>query len=376
MGQAYTPGLKVTERAIIKKERVLPLKGEIRVKKGDFVKAENVVASTALPGKVELINIVNKLAISTEELDECVKVKKGDKIEKGQLLAESKGFFGFFKTRINSPIDGTVENISKITGQMVLREPPIPVEISAYVDGIVDEVIPNEGVIVKLQATFIQGIFGIGGETVGELKVVANKISDELTEDDIDENLKGKIVVGGAYVTVEALKKAVKVGVKGIIVGGIDAGALKEFLGYDIGVAITGSENIGLTLVITEGFGKINMAERTYQLLKKCDGKKTSINGATQIRAGVIRPEIIIPLEPIEEEKIYAMESKKQEGLTLGRVIRIIREPDFGRVVKVKSLPVELHQVESETHVRVVEVEYPDGKTRIVPRANVELIEQ
>ena len=69
----------------------------------------------------------------------------------------------------------------------------------------------------------------------------------------------------------------------------------RNFFGYDLGVAITGSEEIGITLVITEGFGKIPMAQRTFELLKSRTGAKTSINGATQIRAGVVRPEIIIP---------------------------------------------------------------------------------
>ena len=30
-------------------------------------------------------------------------------------------------------------------------------------------------------------------------------------------------------------------------------------LGYDLGVAVTGSEKLGLTLIITEGFGEIAM---------------------------------------------------------------------------------------------------------------------
>jgi hypothetical protein len=376
MGQAYTPGLKVSTREVLLKERILPLKGEIKVKKGDLVGSEDVVAATNLPGKVELVNVVNKLSIAPDEVEECLKVKPGDSIKKGQLLAESKGIFGFFKSALNSPIDGVIESVSNITGQMVLRHPPIPIEVKAYVRGIIDEIIPNEGVIIKLNAAFIQGIFGIGGETVGELAIVSKDISDELTAENITEEHKGKIIVGGSYINSDALKKAIKVGAKGIIVGGIDAKDLKEFLGYDIGVAITGSEDVGITLVTTEGFGKINMAQKTFDLLSSYAGKKTSINGATQIRAGVIRPEIIIPLDDKDMAKSKQEDSgNKVSGLVEGRLIRIIREPDFGQVVKIKSLPVELHTVESETKVRVVEVEYPDGKTRIVPRANIEIIE-
>jgi len=375
MGQAYTPGLKVSRSEEILKERILPLKGKINVKKGDMVDSETVVASTELPGNVELVNIVNKLNITPDEVNECLKVKPNETIKKGQKLAENNGIFGFFKSSCLSPIDGIVESVSEITGQMVLRHPPIPIEVKAYVNGIIDEILPEQGVIIKLNAAFIQGIFGIGGETVGELAVVSKNISDELTEDLIVEEHKGKIIVGGSYINSKALHKAIKVGVKGIIVGGIDAQDLKEFLGYDIGVAITGSEDVGITLITTEGFGKINMAQKTFDLLSSYSGEKTSINGATQIRAGVIRPEIIIPLNEEDIKKTGSNESENVQGLAPGQLIRIIREPDFGQVVKIKSLPVELHKVESETKVRVVEVEYPDGKTRLVPRANIEIIE-
>jgi len=59
----------------------------------------------------------------------------------------------------------------------------------------------------------------------------------------------------------------------------------------------------------------------------------------------------------------------------MGCTIRIIREPGFGRLGAVKSLPTEARQVESEAKVRVVEIQFPDGQTMIVPRANVEVIE-
>ena len=45
MAHAYTPGLRVTDLAAIRKERILPLKGEVLVAVGDHVTAEQVVAS-------------------------------------------------------------------------------------------------------------------------------------------------------------------------------------------------------------------------------------------------------------------------------------------------------------------------------------------
>jgi len=93
-----------------------------------------------------------------------------------------------------------------------------------------------------------------------------------------------------------ALRKAIEIGVKGIISGGIEQKELTNFLGYEIGVGITGDEKVGLTLILTEGFGRIPMNHETFQLLESFGGKQACINGSTQIRLGVIRPEIILPL--------------------------------------------------------------------------------
>jgi len=377
MAHAYTPGLKVAPRTLVKKERRLPLKGNITVKKGDKVTSDTVVARTELPGNVTPMNIVNTLSITPEELDEVMFKKEGDKVEKGEMMAQTKGFFGYFKSAVNAPVSGTIESISEVTGQVIIRQAPIPVEMKAYIDGVIDEIMPEEGVILGSEAAFIKGIFGIGGETEGELKFVADDISAVLDENKIDDSLKGKIIVGGSLVKKEAIDKAVKCGVKGIICGGIDAQDLKEVLGYDIGVAITGHEEIGLTVVVTEGFGQINMAQKTFELLKENEGKKASINGATQIRAGVMRPEIIITLNvPDDLNSVKINESSEAGGMNKGDSLRVIRGNHFGEIVEVTDLPVELTVVDSETKVRVVEVQLGSGEKLLLPRANVETIEK
>ncbi len=374
MAQAYTPGLRVTERALIKRERRLPLQGDVQVKLGDKVRARDVVARTFLPGDVTPVNMASKLGCNPSEVHNLTLKKEGDEIKKGELLAESGGLFGLFKSKVISPIDGSIEIISRITGQVQLRGEPRPVSIDAYIDGKVTAVHENEGVDIEATGSFIQGIIGIGGEAFGEIIIRVGGTDEELTPDKIDDGCKGKIVVGGSYVTHAALKKAAAAGVSGVVVGGIDAQDLKDFMGYDLGVAITGMEKLGLTLVITEGFGRMNMAAATYELLKKREGDMASMTGATQIRAGVMRPEIIIPLDKgaaLEGDKADA----EAQGLQTGDPVRIIREPSFGAICKVTALPPELQKMESETMVRVLEVELPDGKRALVPRANVEVIE-
>ena len=375
MAHAYTPGLKVTEGMTIQKERRLPLEGEVLVQAGAIVKAEDVVAKADLPGNVQLVNVANLLSVPPEEIAEYMLKPVGETVSEDEIIATTKGLFGLFKSQARSPIDGTIESVSNVTGQVILREPPVPVEVKAYTDGTATQTVPNQGVTVETYGTYIQGIFGVGSETVGNLTVIVESPGDTLTPEQILSEHKDNILVGGSLVTTEVIQKAIQHGVKGIIAGGIDDADLRELLGYELGVAITGSEEIGITLVITEGFGNIAMAEQTFTLLKARDGMKTSINGATQIRAGVVRPEIVIPFSPETGSTSDAEDGAAEGILAVGSSVRIIREPYFGKLGRVTELPVELQNLETEAQVRVLRVELEDGQQTTLPRANVEAIE-
>src|SRR5437763_1284849 len=190
--------------------------------------------------------------------------------------------------------------------------------------------------------------------------------------------MKSKIVVGGAFLGIGTMKQAREIGVAGLVVGGIHDKDLRELLGYDLGVAITGTEQVGFTLVITEGFGTIPMAAKTFELLAGHAGQKASISGARQIRAGVIRPEILIPWTTGSPDAGLAgrvVPATERSGIRIDDHVRVIRDPLFGRIGRVTALPTELRQIETESVVRVLVVTFADGTSAVIPRANVELME-
>jgi hypothetical protein len=378
MATSFTPGLRIAANTTIIKERKLPLQGDVTVKVGDRVHFNQVVARTDLPGDIFPVQVAHSLGVEPGELADLMNKKVKDPIEQGESIASSSSFFGFFKNDCESPIKGHVESVSHLTGQVILQRPPVPVEVNAFMDGEIIDVLENEGVTVKTQGAYIQGIFGVGGEAWGELAVFNKAANDRLEVGDLHEGLKGKIVVGGSCVSLKAVYKAKELGVSAIITGGFDKGDLKDLLGFELGVAITGNEEIGISLILTEGYGEIPMTRRTWDLLNKLEGKHCSVNGATQIRAGVIRPEIVVPLEgaEVEEENTHTGE------LNIGSDVRIIRQPWFGRRGVVSALPSALTKVESGAMVRVLEVKLealPEGggeESVLLPRANIELIER
>ena len=372
MAHAYTPGLSVTRRTVLRRTRRLPVQGRVLADVGDAVEREQVVARTELPGSVSTVNVVNRLGITAEELPGFMLKAEGDPVSRGEPIAETRPLIKWFKTTVESPIDGTVDSVSPVTGQVLLRQPPLPVEVLAYVDGEVVEVLEGEGVVVETGGAFVQGIFGVGGERYGALHLLAGEPGEALTPDQIGAECEGRILVATGLLSYESIEGARDAGAAGVIGGGIRDHDLRRLLGYDLGVAITGTEEIGLTVIVTEGFGEIAMARRTFEILRDCHGRQASISGATQIRAGVMRPEIIVPEAAGRGEA--AAEASGVEGMAQGDPLRVIRAPYFGRIGKVRELTPELLRVESGASVRVLEVEFEDGSRAVVPRANVELI--
>ncbi len=378
MAHSYTPGLRTAPQTVVRKRRILPIPGQVLVHDGQAVTATTVIAQTELPGKVHAVNVVNLLGIVPQEIRRYMLKREGDAVRAGEPLAENRPVFKWLKTQVPSSITGTIETVSEVTGQVFLREPPRPLALTAYLDGHIVETVPGQGATVETVCSLVQGIFGIGGEAVGTISVAVDNREDELTPERITDAHRGMIVVGGSLIGRDGFARAKRVEVAAVVVGGIHALDLKLLLGRDLGVAITGTEQIGPTLIITEGFGRIAMAKRTFDLLASKVGRRASCSGATQIRAGVIRPEVIIPLSGEEAGSRRQEAGEPAEvggGLRVGDQIRIIREPYFGRICRVSALPADLRLLATGSKVRVLEAELDDGQQIVVPRANVELLE-
>ena len=365
MSKSYTPGLKVLEKTTIQKERLLPLKGKVHVVNDQSVDANHIVASTKIPGNIQMINIANELNIDADQIKECMLCNIDEPVAKGQVIARSKGLFGFFKSEVKSPLDGIIGNISDVTGQIIISEAPIPIEIDAYVPGKINSIIDKEGVSINSNGMLIQGIIGIGGEKKGKIKIF-----DE-TNTDFSGIEHHDILILKSTLTYDLYQKINNLNIQGIVCGGIDYKTLTKILKKPLGVAITGMEET-TTIIITEGFGEISMADRTYQLFKKNISKTASINGATQIRAGVMRPEIFVGSE--DDSIINDSFDQDKLAISIGSKVRIIREPFFGCIGEVIELPKELVTIDTETTSRVAKIKLNDDSCEIIPRANLEVI--
>jgi len=371
MARHFTAGLAAYEVTHVTRTRMLPAEGEIVVEVGQEVDATTVVAKAELPGELHVVRLPERMGLQVFEVLAGLRVAEGQVVEKGELLCEHSGVFGLLTTKSVAPEAGVIEFIAEETGHIGLRLPSYPIELTAYLAGTVTGVDKGKSVTIEADSAFIQGIFGVGGERVGELHCLEIDGAQKLLEQHLPSDCTNLVIVGGTCPSAEVLQCLAERGGVGLIIGAIDDTALAAYLGYDLGVALTGDENVPFTLIVTEGFGSMGISERVLSLLKKLHGNAVSINGATQVRAGALRPEVLIRRDGGVEVDLL---SSTAHGLEEGAKVRVIRVPYFGDQGVVSALPLDPQLIETGAYARVVEVLLDDGKKVLVPRANVELL--
>ena len=381
MSRAYTPGLEVSESTEITRVRELPLPGEVLVEVGDAVSATTAVLRAELPGELDIVRIADRLGLTPEQVAKGIKVKVGDQVLAGAALCEVSSFFGWVKSKVSAHHGGEIEFYTEANGHIGIRQPAIPLEVVAYLDGEIVATEATKSVTVFTKGALIQGIFGVGGERQGVIFSLDTARDAVVTPADLS-SLKGKlqnaILIGGASFSSEALLLLREEGVQAVVTGSIDADTLRDFVGFEIGVSITGDEEVPFTLIVTEGFGSLALSERIVGLSKKLHGHQASVNGATQVRAGAIRPEVVVPKSGGRNE--HSVGGDSGVGLEKGSRVRIIRVPYFGLFGEVTEMIHEPQLIDTGAHVRVVRVRI-DGEgvgegvgEVMVPRANIELV--
>lgn len=295
-------------------------------------------------------------------------VMVGETVEIGRVLV-SAGFRG--KRPLVSPVFGKVTAISRSEGTITIKPLYQPTEILAHIAGTVSAVEPGASVEITTVGHLIQGVIGYGGERVGELHPVS-RTGGDLASEDLPEDVQGKVIVGRCGVSLAALKRCAEGGAAGLVLGCGDYDVLKEFLAADPLQATGPSADCPFTIILINGFGSLPMADETYAELASLAGRTASLDGTTQLRAGVVRPEVIVPVA-VEDQ--VSERTAAPTALAPGMRVMIIREPGFGVIGRVKSLSSRPQPTASGAlaPMAVVAAE-SDGREWIVPQANLKVI--
>lgn len=332
---------------------------------------------------MSVVAVASKLSIWPWTIRMYTTANEGDEVFAGQVLAAASNIGQM--DYVYSPMTGVVERICPKSGTITIVRPVRPSQVKAHLGGVVTQVVPEYGAVVEATGSYLEGVFGIGGERFGEIVLATDGPDGDLDEAGVDVSYKGKVLVAGRFVSLEALKKARMIGVSGIITGGINNLDLVQFLGKEIIVGITGQEDTDLTIIVMEGFGPMPMNEKAWNLLASKAGKVASIDGTTHIRAGAVRPQVLISdgvLEPDPstapwpEEQVSRADRPLITNLAVGDRVRCVRRPYFGLWGVVLDLPSDPLPVESGSHMEVALVRLDDGREVMIAEANLEVFRE
>jgi hypothetical protein len=353
----YPVESRITALTAIRRERLLPVPGQVLVGPGEMVGSADVVARCQLPGEVQVIDVSRVLGVPRDRAARYLRKAAGDAVHANDLLAARRGLFGQLGKSCRSPVDGV---IAEIRGSLILIEAaPSTLELRAHLKGQVTNVMPNRGVVISAAGAVIQGFWGCGGEAEGMLKMLVDSPQKPVRAHSVDVSCHGTVVGGGRLLEDKVLEQATEARVRGMIVGGIDA-ALYPLLG-----------SLAFPVLVTEGFGAPGLSTQVFSLLQANSGREAMISADTETRWGAKRPEVLIPLRADEETP---RDDTAIQPLKVGDQVRALRAPHLGTIGTVADLPALPRAVESGVRSAVAVVDLEDGEQALIPLANLELI--
>ncbi len=361
----------VQHRAVLTRIRILPGPGEVCLEVGDRVTSDTVVARAPGRGRLHTVNAARQLDVLPGEVPGAMASAVGDDVEVGQVLARTRGLFGLFTAACRAPVAGKLAAVSEHTGRILLEEPAEPVEMRAFLPGIVASVHAERGATVTGWGARVAGVFGVGAERCGPLLPVVGRADVTVEASQIGSDVEGRVLLGGALITADALRRAADLGVAGVITGGVHDSELADWLGRATVLADTTTVRASLTLVVTGGFGRVPMDPEAFDLMKGHAGHMVCVTGATRVRAGAVRPEVIVPLDDPSEN----CRPDSVPALAVGSRVLVVRAPWSHHRGRVGRLPAGPVTVESGARCLAAEVDLESGSTVVVPRCNLEVLE-
>ncbi|MHB8946206.1 MAG: hypothetical protein ACYC6I_06750 [Bacillota bacterium] len=320
------------------------------------------------------------LALPKAVLRQCLLVNEGDEVRFGQALASSnairlwKQTFAAGKAAKSgescvAPVSGLVERIDLDRRTITIRPKETASFVVAGIPGRVTAV-TQDGVDIAVHGPRFVGAYGTGGEAVGPLSL-----------DDRPEN--GAVWVRCGRVTLAELQAAREAGVLAVWAASATYEDLHLFLGGRR-LGTVSRAGAGPVVVVSEGFGDFRLPPGTTEVLRGLRGRRALVDGATQLRAGAIRPEMIVFDEDATgEDSVDRRDDAVVEGssaddwptpgtepIIAGDEVRCFSGKNLGRTGRVVAPP-RPGRLESGLQTLLVEVAWAGGGRDVVASRNL-----
>ncbi len=140
------------------------------------------------------IDVIDQLKGDKNQFYSYLKVKEGDKVEKGQLIATAHD--GRNYRNIFSPVFGTVVNVVPLLGALSIVPDQVSSVVTAHIPGLVKAIRRGREVDLVGYGVVFSGLVGLGGESRGTLCIAGNTTEPWRPDPEAGE-LGGRVLVAG-----------------------------------------------------------------------------------------------------------------------------------------------------------------------------------
>lgn len=337
----------------ITRVRILPIPGEVLVRVGQKVSPGDTIAEAVIPRGHVVVDVARELGELSERVEKLIKVKRGDALEKDDVIAEISGLGG---RGVVAPAAGRVVAIGG--GKVLLQTGQTSIDVKAGLAGVVTSVMNNRGAVISVTGALVQGVWGNGLIDGGLLFSLCEKPTDTLHADQLDVSMRGAVILAGHLDSPKALNIVSDLPLRGLILSSITPDLLPA------------AAQLRLPVIVLDGFGKRSMNAAAHKLLSTSVKRDVAINAEPYDRLAGTRPEIVIPLPAGSD----VPEPQESVLLAAGQTVRLLRAPHQGMTGSIIAIRPGLSQMPNGLRVPTASVKVESGETILVPLVNLEVL--
>ncbi|MCC7207329.1 MAG: hypothetical protein IT323_08485 [Anaerolineae bacterium] len=356
----YPQQTLVLGMATLIRERRLPPNaiGEVRISQYADVEPNTEVLRGAIPGEFILIDALKPLRLKQAEdiTPDMLRVQAGEVVDTDTPILTIGS--GRRARSVFSPVPAIFARLDG--GQVILQVDPMPVSVLALTPGRVTAIKGENAVVIETTGALVQGAWGNGKSAFATLTLEPAGGIETLEGDSLlQEQARTAVVMRGPIRGPNVFAIAAAQSIQALIAPSMSSGLREIALRQTIPV------------ILTEGFGELEMSEIVYNLLRGNMGRTVAVDAVEPSRWTGDRPEIVIPIGSGGGRPPAPV---KDQPLAEGALVRIARAPRAGvagRVVRLVEAP---RTVENGLRLVGAEVQISPEQTVFVPLANVELL--
>jgi hypothetical protein len=335
------------------RKRLLPVDGHVIAKLGQKTNPTDVMAEALVGRKHMIVDVAKSLHVSPRNSAKFIKVKKGQKVGKGDVIAETTGLFA---RETLSPAEGRV--VAMGGGKLVLETGGSSLELVAGISGTVTEIVGERGVVIRSTGAIVQGLWGNGRLESGVMISAFDRPDEVFDPNRLDVSVRGSIILGGYADDPAVIKSAAELPVRGLILASMSPALLPM------------ATQATFPIILLDGFGRRPMNSAAYKLLTTNIKRDVSLNAEIYDRLSGMRPEVFIPL-PVSQEP---PELREVETFAPGQIVRIISLTAPSRIGTLVQIPANPAILASGLKAKAAEVRLESGEEIIVPLTNLEVL--